>query len=55
MMELQTVTAALVQQFNISFAPGEDGDRLLNGSRDAFTLFAGDLDLVFDVIPTDSS
>ncbi|KAJ5724990.1 uncharacterized protein N7483_006347 [Penicillium malachiteum] len=50
MVELQTGTAALVQQFRISFAPGEDRYKLLNGSLDAFMLFTGDVHLVFDAI-----
>ncbi|KAJ5614876.1 cytochrome P450 monooxygenase-like protein [Penicillium herquei] len=50
MTELQTMTAALVQHFWISFAPGEAGNELLKGSIDAFTLCTGNLKIVFDPI-----
>ena len=47
LMELRTVVALLVSQFDISFAPGEDGTRLLTDSKDYFTISISDLYLVF--------
>lgn len=47
MMELRAVTALLVLQYDIAFAPGEDGSELLNDSFEAFTIFLRDLRLIF--------
>lgn len=47
-MELRTVVARLVTRFDISFAEGEDGRRLLEDTRDVFTLDLGELDLMFE-------
>lgn len=49
-MELRTLTAQLVLKYDISFASGEDGSRLLTKTRDHFTLTLGQLDLVFKPI-----
>lgn len=46
-MELRLVIALLVTKFSIEFAPGEDGERLLNESKDFFTISIVGLDLVF--------
>jgi tryprostatin B 6-hydroxylase len=46
-MELRTVTAILVLKYDILFAEGEDGSKLLNNTLDAFVLFIQDLNLVF--------
>jgi hypothetical protein len=46
-MEIRLLTTQLVMQFDVSFAPGEDGHRLLEKTTDHFTLGLGDLDLVF--------
>ena len=47
LMELRSVAARTVMQFDISFAPGEDGSNLLNRTRDVFTLDLAPLNLVF--------
>lgn len=46
-MELRSVITLIVSQFDVHFAPGEDGDRLLHESKDYFTITISDLDLVF--------
>jgi hypothetical protein len=46
-MELRTVTTLLLLKFDVSFAPGEDGTRLLSKSKESFTLLFEDLNLVF--------
>lgn len=46
-MELRTLTAQLIMKYDIAFAPGENGERLLTQTRDHFTLTLGQLDLVF--------
>ncbi|KAH8808644.1 cytochrome P450 monooxygenase-like protein [Xylogone sp. PMI_703] len=47
LMEVRTVTALLLLSFDVKFAPGEDGSRLLVDSQDAFTIFFAALNLVF--------
>ena len=47
LMELRNVIARTVTQFDIRFAPGEDGTGLLNKTRDVFTLDLAPLNLVF--------
>lgn len=49
-MELRTLTTQLLLAYDISFAPGEDGTRLLTKTKDHFTLSLGQLDLVFTPI-----
>lgn len=46
-MELRTVIALLVSQFDVKFAPGEDGAPLIKDSKDYFTISLCDLHLVF--------
>ena len=46
-MQIRTVTAKLISTFDISLAPGEDGSKLLNRSRDHFTMGLNDLNLTF--------
>ena len=46
-MEIRLLTAQLVMAYDVAFAPGEDGSRLLGQSRDHFTIGLADLDLVF--------
>ena len=46
-MELRTLTAELILKYDVAFAPGEDGSKLLNESIDHFTMTLGKLDLVF--------
>lgn len=50
LMELRSVIALLVLQFDIRFADGEDGSDLINKSIDTFTITLGKLDLVFDAV-----
>ena len=47
LMELRTLTARLILEYDVSLAPGEDGTRLLFHTLDHFTMDLGDLDLVF--------
>ena len=47
LMELRTVIAKCVLEFDVRFAEGEDGVELLEGSKDVFTLILGKLRLEF--------
>jgi cytochrome P450 len=47
LMELRNVTARIVSQFDVKFAPGEDGTDLLEKSTDIFTLALAPLMLIF--------
>ena len=47
-MELRTVVSLLISQFDIRLAEGEDGRKLLDESRDAFTLRMEALQVVFE-------
>lgn len=47
LLELRTVIAKLLTQFEVSLAPGEDGKKLEYESRDHFTLGMNKLHLVF--------
>jgi hypothetical protein len=46
-MELRIVTARIVTQFDIAFAPGEDGTILKEKTKDVFTLEVAPLRMVF--------
>ncbi|KAK3670954.1 hypothetical protein LTR78_009232 [Recurvomyces mirabilis] len=46
-VEMRTLTAQLVLNFDVKLAPGEDGTRLLTKTKDHFTVSPGQLDLVF--------
>lgn len=46
-MELRLLTAELITKFDLAFAPGEDGSRLLLKSRDHFTMGLEPLQMVF--------
>jgi tryprostatin B 6-hydroxylase len=46
-MQIRTLVARIVMNFNISFAPGENGSNLTEKSRDHFTLGLQDLNLEF--------
>lgn len=46
-MEVRTIVAQIVNQFEVSFAPGEDGSRLVNETIDHFTMGLEPLQLVF--------
>jgi len=45
--ELRTLTARLVTGFDVKFAKGEDGKRIMTETLDHFTVDPGDLELVF--------
>ena len=46
MMELRFVVPLLVQEYDIGFAPGEDGIRVWREMKDQFTAAPGRLELV---------
>ncbi len=46
-MEMRIVTTLLVAQFDIEFAPGDDGTELFENLRDAFATVPGKLELIF--------
>lgn len=50
LMELRTVVTLLVLNFNVRFAPGEDGSGLFRDAKDQFTMALGDLKLIFEKI-----
>ncbi|OAG38665.1 hypothetical protein AYO21_07171 [Fonsecaea monophora] len=47
LMELQSVCARLVTEFDVTFAPGEDGTNLLTNTKDCFTMQLAPLNLCF--------
>jgi tryprostatin B 6-hydroxylase len=47
-MELRNVIARIVTEFDVKFAPGEDGTALLEKSTDTFTIALAPLMLVFN-------
>jgi hypothetical protein len=51
-MQLRIVVALLVTEFDIQFAPGENGEALLHESKDFFTVSIADLKLIFTSRPT---
>lgn len=48
MTQLRLVTATLIKDFKISFAPGEDGIPFLRDMRDQLTAQPGQLELLFE-------
>ena len=46
-MQIRTLTARILLEFDVKFAAGEDGERVLTETRDHFTTDVGGLDLVF--------
>jgi hypothetical protein len=46
-MELRNVIARIATEFDVRFAPGEDGTALLEKSLDTFTMALAPLQLVF--------
>ena len=46
-MEIRNVIARIVTEFDIKFAPGEDGTALLEKSADTFTIALAPLMMVF--------
>ncbi|RDW61326.1 cytochrome P450-14 [Coleophoma crateriformis] len=51
LMELRVVIARIITQFDVSFAPGEDGTNLMTKTRDVFTLDMAPLMMVFTKRP----
>ena len=49
-MELRTLTARILLEFDVKFALGEDGKRILTETKDHFTLDVGNLDLEFTAL-----
>jgi cytochrome P450 len=47
LMEIRNVMARIVTEFDVTFAPGEDGTKLLEESHDTFTIALAPLELVF--------
>jgi len=47
LMQLRGVIAQLVTNFDVSFAPGEDGKKLLEETEEYFTLGLAELKLKF--------
>jgi len=45
--ELRTVISKMVLEFDIAFAPGEDGRKLIEESRDVFTMSNSELKLIW--------
>ena len=45
--ELRYVTALLASKYDVRFAPGEDGTRVVGDMVDQFTASPGQLELVF--------
>ncbi|CAF9905510.1 MAG: hypothetical protein ALECFALPRED_001001 [Alectoria fallacina] len=50
LMELRSVIATVISEFDVSFAPGEDGMGAMGRAKDTFTLSPGELQLVFHPI-----
>jgi cytochrome P450 family 628 len=46
-MELRNVTARIVTEFDIKFAPGEDGSALMEESKDVFTMELAPMEVIF--------
>ena len=51
MMELRSVISTIVSDFEVSFAPGEDGVAVMEEAKDTFTLSPGELQLQFRLLP----
>lgn len=47
LMELRTLTAHLIRQFDVALAPGEDGSALMTKSEDHFVTGLAPVNLVF--------
>lgn len=47
LMEIRSVAAAMLTNFEVSFAAGEDGSNLLNNTKDIFTLDLASMNLCF--------
>lgn len=47
LMELRTLTAKILLEYDVSLADGEDGSKLLHQSKDHFSMTPAPLELVF--------
>ena len=47
LMEIRTLASRMIMKFDVAFAPGEDGTRLLMETTEHFTLGLGPMDLIF--------
>jgi cytochrome P450 len=47
LMQIRTLVAKIIMEFDVMFAPGEDGTNLMERSRDHFTIGLEDLNLLF--------
>jgi cytochrome P450 family 628 len=47
LMEIRNVMARIVTEFDVKFAPDEDGTKLLEESHDTFTIALAPLELIF--------
>lgn len=52
LIELHTLTARVLMEYDVKLAQGEDGSRLLCDSKDHFTISLAPLDLEFTPIQT---
>ncbi|KAF7197798.1 Cytochrome P450 monooxygenase [Pseudocercospora fuligena] len=50
MMEMRTLTTSILLNYDVGFAPGEDGSRIWNDSKEHFTMDLAPLDLVFTAL-----
>lgn len=48
LMEIRAVTAHILHNYNVKFAPGYNPSKFLADKKDCFTLALGSLDLLFD-------
>lgn len=46
-MQLTVLTTQIIRQFDVAFAPGEDGTKLIQGSLDLAMMHPEELNLVF--------
>ncbi|BCS18635.1 cytochrome P450 [Aspergillus puulaauensis] len=47
LINLRDTLAQLIMEFDVEFAPGEDGARFLGDAKDNFVFYAGEVDLLF--------
>lgn len=47
LMELRSVTAAILQRYNVALGPGQSKEGFVDGLRDTFTLVTPPLPLIF--------
>lgn len=50
LVQIRSLAAKLLSKYDVAFAPGEDGTRLLMESRHHFSISVAPLDLVFTPI-----